>query len=346
MMKKLLAIALFAVVFAVVAGEKSSIILIGDVHYDPAGFQVEWDKIKGRKRAFETNTAAWNDTIPKILKKAGAHSEKGIDFTVQLGDLVEGNFKDGASHKLAVEQAIARITEHQKVPVYFVRGNHDSAIQGKGRINYNAALQEYYQKNGFKNTTATQVMMHKGDLYIFYSGDQTMALEALEKYPEARHVFFFTHIPVLPSSSGATAWIVNGGSIRNRATRMKLFTALAKRNTIVLSAHIHLTTIYAAKFPEGTITQFSSYSRPKMLSDKISETVEQDGSQFFTKKYLQNPDRPATVTLKEELADKYQPFTKYYCTGGYNVLTADDSGVYVEIYSGKMDKALKRVKLK
>lgn len=350
MLKKLLTIAAAISALAFTACNSYEVVLIGDVHYTEEALHLD---LKNRHNevqyAVKTNVEAWQGDIPVILKTAAdyANEKSAVAFTVQLGDFVEGLHGNYDLHKKAVTRSLAKVSAGHEKPVYFVKGNHDSWGNGGTDgcydvlLPYMAKYQELKHSPIPKRRAANYTMKLNGDLYIFYDWDISFILKALKENPDVRYTFLISHIPLLPCDNGNFAnWVISG----DPALRKELLKLMAERNAIVLAAHTHKTSLFRYTRTDGTITQFTSYSRVKKLTDRFKENTEKDGNIYFTEKYSRF-NQNIQPLIADLFHNHYEPFTYFDMVGGFNVLKVNDRGVYMDIYGGNLKKPVKTVTL-
>ena len=333
------------------AGAKYEVVLLGDLHYDAEDIRVDVDKLPGyRKREMQRNIDAWEKNIPAVLKAAAGYAAMpSVLFTVQCGDLTQG---DEGKYELACtsfERALAKITENQKKSVYVVRGNHDIRGAGKEKAGEDV-LWKYMKKQDvvfpLQDKDQTSYKIVGEDLFIFFDGmkESLKALElAIKAKPDARHKFLFTHIPVMPCtfSSSHIGWICgkyskNGDKIR---------ALLAKNNVIVFAAHTQLTSYFEWKLPEGVIKQFVSFSVVKNPSVKV-DAVKFTGSEYFqyvedtSFPKLKEKDRTALKNFLKKYYGKLDHSIRYKNVAGFNVLRVEKDKVFVDVYCGDLSKVV------
>ena len=350
--KKIAALFVFAALSAVAAAkEQYQFVVIGDLHYDAADVRVDADKLTGaRKRGMDSNIQAWKTNIPNVLKAAARYAaQDNVLFTVQCGDITQG---DEGSYELACtsfERALKYVTKDQKKPLYLVRGNHD--IGGKGKLQAcDDILFGYMKKQDViyplpgKDQTCYKVV--DKDLFIFFDslkGSFEAVNSIFKANPDVRHVFFFTHLPVMPCR-----FVADGlGWICGKADKFdyKLRKLLAKHNTVVLSAHTHQTAYFQWKMPEGSIRQFVSFSIVNNSRAKI-EKISGSGDKYFQdfEKYifpkLPEKRRAAEQRFMKDFAGKLEFYNVYKNVNGFNVLRVEGDHVFVDMYCGKLDKAV------
>ena len=334
------------------AKENYQVVLLGDLHYDSADLRINVDKLKPHHyREMNRNMAAWKKNIPAVLKAAADYAnQKDVLFTVQCGDITQG---DEGKYQFAVtsfERVLNLVNKDHTKPVYVVRGNHDVRGKGKARACKDVLFSYMKKQDVLFSKDAADQSCYKivgKDLFIFFDGmkDSLKSVEtALQAKPDARHIFLVTHIPVMPCqfSPSGIGWIC--GKYSSVQNGDKIRALLAKHNVIVLTAHIHRTTYFDWKLPEGSIKQFTSFS---IVADPAAkpEKVVFTGDEYF-KYFAENfypkqkeKDRKSLHNFLQRYMGKLNSCTNFKRVTGFNVLRIDGDKVFVDMYCGKLDKA-------
>jgi hypothetical protein len=318
------------------------ILLLGDLHYDDKECRQDIEHLPdNRKKELERNLSLWqkeSGPIPAMLLEAGGLTKK-TTFGVQLGDIIQGDCGAGKLHKKSLTSVLEMLKCHLQPNskdwhLFAIKGNHD--IRGKGATQaFNSVMLPYLEDQfGQKcpvKWRADFILMHKGDLYVFFdsiNADLRFAENALKEHTDARHVFFLTHLPVLPASTGSKPfWVVFE---KNAKYRRRLLDALASRNAIVLTAHIHATTLLNYASEKGTVTQFSSFSMPSKWEGTRKFSVSDGMTQLkmaMDKAGQENPD------LLKDFRNNLSNYKVFSPKASYNVLHVTPTEVNVERYA-------------
>ena len=340
MLKKIFTLALVSLCMTEVGGEKYSVLVFGDTHYDSQDVRVETKLTRNKKLELARNLEIWKTNMPLLIKAAAEKGNASADFAVQLGDLTQGDCGARELQEKSFRNVLEIFQKELKIPFHSVKGNHD--VRGKGaHAAYNAVMLPYMSKVLKQpipeNRAANFAVMHKGDLYIYFDSikiNVNFVYEALKKYPDARYTFLLTHVPVLPGYN--SDWLVP--KVKERPEFLK---ALAKRKVIVLCAHIHITCSIRYEIEEGDIVQFVSYSLPSNLHREYSVI---EGSIFDLPAKLDKPDKLAKI--KPFFEPHLKDFVFHRYGGGFNVLNVSDEGVFIDLYTGEMKAPFKTVKLR
>ena len=341
-------ILLFLAIFSF-ANEKYEVVLLGDLHYDAEDIRVGVDKLPGyRKREMNRNIQAWQKNIPDMLTAASTYAaQPSVLFTVQCGDITQGDEGKYEFARTSFERVLKIVNQNQKKSVYVVRGNHDVRGTGKEKAG-NEVITEYMQKQGVtfplpgKDQTSYKIVGK--DLFIFFDSmkESVEALElALKAKPDARHVFLFCHIPMMPCTftTSSFGWICG----RYSKNGDKIRALLAKHKVIVLTAHTHVTSYFHWNLPEGPIRQFVSFSivrNPDVKAAMVKFTGE-EYFRFFDEKIipgLKEKDAAAFRKVQQRFIGKLDKCVQYKGAAGFNVLRIEGDKVFVDIYSGDLSK--------
>ena len=339
------------ILFAAVTGiakENYQVVLLGDLHYDAEDIREGVDKLPpSHLRDMRRNLAAWKENIPALLKSVADYANKNdVLFTVQCGDITQG---DEGKYEFAVtsfERVLKLVTNDHTKPVYVVRGNHD--CRGKGKQKACAdVLWKYMKKQDVvfpqPQSSQTCYKVVGKDLFIFFDAmkaNPKVIESALKAKPDARHIFFVTHIPVMPClfKPGNISWICGGNKYNSQIS-----TLLAKHNVIVLTAHTHVTSYFNWKMPEGSLKQFVSFSIVRDPSVKPEKTA-MSGEKYFKNfeeihyQKLSKKNRDTLHNFLKNYIGKLDHCVHYQNTAGFNVLRIEGDKVFVDMYTGKLDK--------
>lgn len=347
-MKKVLFVcALLAVISPLQAYD---VMLLGDVHYDSPDVRVE---VAAKRPEYIRNITQWESAIPDMLKKAGIRSADNIDFAVQLGDFIQGDCGSKEKHAQALKTSIQKMSEHIQAPLHVVKGNHDIRGAGGQAAYLDVVFPYMEEKLGMPSAvkgSAHYAVLHKGDLYIYYDSIKPSVKfleQALSKHANARHVFFLTHLPILPSSFGKQPdWVVYGQRPNRPEERRRVVSLLAKHNAIVLCGHIHRTGIVRYRSDEGTITQVSIFSMSMTPGNRVLTETLLPGSGFFTLPNIQKVSKDEKVKeVMDDFDGKYLGYTAFTPSPDFAVLKVDDAGVSLDLYLDDPEKTVKTLQL-
>lgn len=322
-----------------------SVALIGDMHYDAdpmEKFHAEFLKVWGedpdeswRLGEFRRNAAMWNGIGRKILASAGASATPDTAFVAQLGDLVQGDCRDGETHRRMLAEAKGLLSESfgPDRPIVLVCGNHDLRA-GTSRDGNDQDAAEAYRV--FVGRDTTYAFRQGPDLYLVIdfnrpSADRVKKLLAANE--NVRYTFILTHGPLSPMDLMPRRWFLYGDE-KDDPVRNEMRALFARRNAIVLAGHVHSLEHKEFAFPEGRISELvlstivRSFDKPLAPEPDVIAT---DPARYGRVK----EQEVSWVPGLKELFDEWRPHLREYyasrATGHYR-LRVSDAGVWVDYY--------------
>lgn len=337
-------------------GRSYSVSILGDTHFDstdPKFYHRDYTHSTTKKRyelhlsEHVRNAAMWAERMPSLVRASAACARPDAAFALQVGDLVQGDCGNPATHRRMLDDAFSLIKTAYggRLPLVTVVGNHDI----RGDIPEDGALAAFdawqppkmTKELGVSVTGTTFAFRQGPDVFLFVDfnaprPDLALVKALLDESDGARYLFVVSHGPVIPS--GTSRWFLVGSSKRD-AERRELRALLARRNAIVLAGHTHITEFHDCVFPEGRITQYvanSVWSQP----DLGALTVVDEGAAAYgnrvaaTRKHKK--EGPRTSGL-EALVAEYKPFVKDYLYAkgaGHSRMEVSDAGVKIHYFAG------------
>ena len=279
------------------ASRRYSVAILGDTHYDAEPESVyhshydesnKWAKVQHEE--FRRNGEMWRTRCPQMLA-ASAELAHRLDtrFVLQLGDIIQGDCDDVATHKKMLDDCIRllRAPYPASMPFLTVIGNHD--FRGNGaRPAYLEFAEPFMAKElAFLGGTGAAVKYPAfssrvgEDLWVFCdfeTKDLNPIADLIDADPSARHVFLVTHGPFTTFARGSSFRWRLGGRKECEASRPRLYETLSKRHAVVLSGHTHTTNFYRHENSHGGFAEFtvnSVWSKPQLATAKpIHDKVE------------------------------------------------------------------------
>jgi len=323
------------------------VIVLGDLHYDAPEFREQGapgSEVSGGRAM--SKVKGWQpEQTPAMLDAAAEQISPDTAFVVQLGDLVEGYSGNADVGYKRFAPAVAELKRRFPLPLYFVKGNNDAALNGGQAFDdiMLPVMSGEFKLDKPLETLANHALMHENDLYIFFDSikpDVEFVERSLVAHPDARNVFFLTHYPVLPALRNQFADDIVLGRPDRSGPRRKLLKLLAGRNAIVLCGHIHQTTLTRYRDADGQITQLSNYSRITTPEAEFKLETVPSAEIFGTAAVMESCGK--NDNFAQVIADyngKYELYELILPGAGFNILRVEASGAYVEIHSGPNAKA-------
>ena len=374
-MKKFLILltAVIAALFAV--AQEYRVLVLGDIHFENKKYHVYPGVTYATKysKAYED---MWKKATPELLTTSAKLLDKDVPFIVQLGDFCQGYLALKEERAKMLADAINAVKSfYPDRKIFFAKGNHDVKVHGpkmiKGedgklipKMTKNKKGKEVVQTaQGQDNKTFNEVALplmgiepgkktgsnfafRQGeDLYIFYDGmigvkhSLKFLQNTLKKYPKNRYVFFITHLPLFPCTTGVTSWLL--------ASREKVAELLFQHNTIILTAHTHLPSVLKISNGKNSITQMVASSigyawnlgKPVELRWKDFDSMDK----YLAAKGKAVKHKKALDFIKSFNIESFEAMNN---ANGFVYLKVSDQGVDAEIYTDKSGKPAAVKKLK
>ena len=251
-----------------------SVAVLGDTHYDAEPESVyhshydesnKWAKVQHEE--FRRNGEMWRERCPRLLEaSAGLARRADTAFVLQLGDLIQGDCDDAATHKKMLDDCIKLLRKPYPagLPFLTVVGNHD--FRGKGaRPAYFEFVEPFMAGEiaalcgaGTGNVRYPVFSFRFGEDRWVFCDFETKDLDGIcdeiESDPVARHVFLVSHGPFTASADGWNyRWRLGGRA----GSRDRLYETLSRRHAVVLSGHTHTTNFYRYENALGGFSEFT-----------------------------------------------------------------------------------------
>ena len=343
----------FSIIINTSVAQKSSFIVLGDLHYDLLqDHDMDWLKTKAGdlRQVTEEYTKYtnenWNDFMA-ILKRKVESNESPVRAIVQLGDLSEGLAGSEEKARQMASNTIRAIeTIQMPVPWIITKGNHD--ITGPGAVK---AFQEFYIPMFQKQTNNPEI---KSANYSYrYQNIQITCIDPWDKETDlvaflehelsgsdAKYKFIAIHEPVIPVTE--RCWHI----YRNdQEKREKLLEVIAKHKAIVLCGHLHRYSVVRRNTPYGPVVQV-------MVTSVIKDRNYQKPTKIITEygpSLADNvPDwQPETLEVRKAMLDEEAKYVTYYKQTdlpGYAVITIDEKNetIQLEYYAAFAEKPYDR----
>ena len=272
-------------------GQSYSVAILGDTHYDAEPESVyhshydesnKWAKIQHEE--FRRNGEMWRTRCPQLLAASAALAHKlDTRFVLQIGDIIQGDCDDVATHKKMLDDCIKMLRKPYPagLPFFTVMGNHD--FRGKGaRKAYLEFAEPFMSKEAGCVAKYPAFSFRQGDDLWVFCDFETNNLDPISDLidadPSARYVFLVTHGPfTLCVAERSFRWRLGGWGCD--ATRPRLYETLSRRHAIVLSGHTHTTDFYRHENKYGGFSEFTAnsvWSKPELATavpifDKVED---------------------------------------------------------------------------
>ena len=335
-------------------GEKYSVVILGDTHYDAADPEIYHagytdpnpTREANHRKEFVRNGNMWAGRCPDLVKRAACLVDGSTRFVLQMGDLIQGDTATAEIHTRFLDDAMNLFKKDlaPDLPFVTVAGNHD--LRGNDDAVVTRAYAEYMparlsRELGMDITDVNFLFHTGGDAYIVldFSHPDVEKIERLFKEAQgARHTFVVVHSPVFPYDSASYWWWFLLGSRNDACAEERRYVRrlMASRNTVVLCGHTHKTELLDWYGDGGRITQMTMSSVWAKESQGVwtEEVSTPEGYGTLLLKSKPELGEPGPV---RDIFNEYRPGVRRYswanAAGSYKLHVSDDS-ILVDFYAG------------
>ena len=341
--------------------DKYSIVILGDTHYDaedPEKYHAGYTdpsptREANHRREFGRNGRMWAGRSRQLVKRAACLVDEDTRFTLQMGDLIQGDTATEEAHRRFLDDAFNLFKNElaPDLPFVTVAGNHD--LRGNDDALCTRVYTEYMtarmtQELG-QEIHSTNFLFHSGpDVFVvinFTKPNVEEITSLLKQARGARHVFVVVHGPVFPYDNPKYFWWTLLGSKKDKHAeeRRQMRALLASLNAIVLCGHTHATEFVDWYGDGGRITQMtmsSVWANEEQANYKELASGPEEYGSLFAKL---NPENATEANLA--LFAEYRAGMKAYSTassaGSYK-LNVEGGRVWVDFYGGDSPRLTKR----
>jgi hypothetical protein len=309
----------------------------------------------------------WRGKSQELLKTSAKMVNENFPFVIQLGDFIQGYAVTPESLEQMLAESFSAVKKFfPNHKLLSVKGNHDIRRQitrsVDGKI-VSTALWEHqvYEQVflpltsaelGRKSVKSNYAVSYNGDLYIFYDDfaepqPQTsinFLKETLAAHPDARNIFFMTHVPLLPCSINKPGWLLPAAP--------EVMQILAqRRNVIILAGNSHQPSFLQVRIGDNTLTQLVVSSLGYCWnSGRDAEILANGKKEFYDALEKREKQSPNTPLAKQQLDSvKVEKMIIYNrdTMQGFAVLKIRDNGsVDAEIYNSTSSRPAAVIKLR
>ncbi len=349
------------------ADQEFSFIFLGDTHldrlehHDMAWLEREKPNDIRQVRNYSRITADVTPhlfaTLRETITAGRLKTGPEINFIAQTGDFLEGLC---GTPELARRHAVdgAAFVREAKLgaPFLIAKGNHD--ITGPGaREAYEEVIIPFVseqllqtKKLSGRLEAAFYAFEQGNALIVFFDAyDHPRALDWLEatlRRRTARHVFFFSHPPVVPYGARSN-WHLYAKAAE-APSRTRLLNLLGEHRAIALNAHIHKYNLLVRETPRGRFLQLAMCS--VLPHTQIEPRLILSGVQEYTPDQIKvEPNfSPANEAERRALLQAEAQFIRQFEYGdapGYAIVNVDGEQVEAKLFVGTARQPWRRLDL-
>jgi hypothetical protein len=295
-------------------------IFLGDIHFDKLGFhdpQYLKTKYPHDIGQIQNYSRITKENLSSLMKVSKAHAEKtDSKFLLQIGDFVEGLC---GSKELAAQQTTELINyiKEQKFerPFIAIKGNHDITGTGAKEVYHEIVLPWQSAQLEMPVTSANNVYVHNKARFIlfdcFTEAESLVWLrEVIKEHKPDELLFFCTHIPVVPYNARSN-WHIYVHP-EQAQEREELLNLLGAHQAIVLSGHLHKTSVVVRNTPSGNFVQVGLGSVVPALDAPVKDHLKGLDAYNADLVNLEPDFAPSSLALRKEILEKEKPYIRYY----------------------------------
>jgi hypothetical protein len=295
-------------------------VFLGDIHFDKLGFhdpQYLKTKYPHDIGQIENYSRITKENLSALMQVSKAHArDTNSKFFLQIGDFVEGLC---GSKELAAQQTTELINyvdeQNLERPFIAIKGNHDITGTGAKEVYQEIVLPWQSRQLAMPVNSANNVYVHNKARFIlfdcFTEAESLVWLrEVIKEHKPDEVLFFCTHIPVVPYNARSNWHIyVHPEQTREREEIMNL---LGAHKAIVLSGHLHKTSVVVRNTPSGNFVQVGLGSVVPALDAPVKDHLKGLDAYNASLVNLEPDFSPSSLEARKEILEKEKPYIRYY----------------------------------
>ena len=332
-----------------------SVAILGDTHYDAASDATyhshyknegkpEW-LWKVQRQEFARNGEMWSTRCPKMLAASAkiAH-EKPTDFVLQLGDVIQGDCDDAATHKKMLDDCIRmlRAPYPKDLPFLTVVGNHDFRGENAWDAYFEFAETFLSKELGKEVRYPAFAFRHGPDAWIFChfeSAELTDIARLIEENADARHIFLVTHGPFTPGESTSWTWRLGGDARAGIFYRPGFLQTLLRHRVIVLSGHTHQISCWRLANELGSYSEFtvnSVWAKPEQATAEPLASKPEEYGECTVRALKEKKNDSKARDYERDIAPFKKDLKDYFYNqgAGHFRLNVGETKVTMDFYPG------------
>lgn len=257
------------------------------------------------------------ENLSSLMQASKAQAKKtDSKFFLQIGDFVEGlcGSKELAEHQ--TRDLIDFVDQQQfGLPFLAIKGNHDITGTGAKEVYRDVVLPWQSKELKMAVNSANNVYVHNKARFIlfdcFTEAESLVWLrEVLRDHKRDEVLFFCTHIPVVPYDARSN-WLVYVHPEQAKQ-REELLNLLGAHRAIVLSGHLHKTSVVVRDTPSGKFVQVGLGSVVPGLDAPIKNHLYGLDAYNADLVKLEPEFTPSSLELRRKILETEKPFIRFY----------------------------------
>lgn len=217
---------------------------------------------------------------------------------------------------MQTNELIRYIDQQQlQLPFIAIKGNHDITGTGAKEV-YDEIVLPWQAKQLRQSVdSANNVYVYNGARFILFDcfkEQESLAWlkTVIKDHKKDEILFFCTHIPVVPYDARSN-WHIYVHPDQEQQ-REELLNLLAEHHAIVLSGHLHKTSILTRSTPSGNFVQVGLGSVIPSLNAPIKNHLKGLDTYGADLVHLEPNFSPGSLEARREILEKEKPYIRYY----------------------------------
>jgi Calcineurin-like phosphoesterase len=300
--------------------EPFNFMFLGDLHFDKLmhhDMNYLKEKYPNDIHQIENYSRITRDNLSSLMRVSKeCANETDAKFYLQIGDFVEGLCGSKELASVQTNELIDYVDQQQlQRPFIAIKGNHD--ITGTGAKEVYEEIVLPWQAKQLKRplTSANNVYVYNNARFLLFDcfnepEGLSWLKSVIKDHKKDEVLFFCTHIPVVPYDARSN-WHIYVHP-EQQQQREELLNMLAEHKAIVLSGHLHKTSIVTRSTPSGNFVQVGLGSVIPSLDSPVKnhlKGLDAYGSDLVN---LEPHFVPASLETRIEILKKEKPFIRHY----------------------------------
>jgi CTP:phosphocholine cytidylyltransferase-like protein len=300
--------------------ELFNFMFLGDLHFDKLmhhDMNYLKEKYPNDIHQIENYSRITRENLSSLMRASKeCANETDAKFYLQIGDFVEGLCGSKELASVQTNELIDYIDQQQLLrPFLAVKGNHDITGTGAKEVYQEVVLPWQTKQLKRPLTSANNVYVHNNARFLlfdcFNEAEGLSWLKSVIKDHKTDEVLFFcTHIPVVPYDARSN-WHIYVHP-EQQQQREELLNMLAEHKAIVLSGHLHKTSIVTRSTQAGNFVQVGLGSVIPSLNSPIKNHLKGLDAYGPDLVNLEPQFVPSSLKARVEILEKEKPFIRHY----------------------------------
>ncbi|MEG9435427.1 metallophosphoesterase [Edaphobacter sp. HDX4] len=322
-----------------------SFVFLGDLHFDKLmhhDMNYLKEKYPNDIRQIDNYSRITRENLADLMRVSKERAnDTNAAFLLQIGDFVEGLCGSKELASTQVNEFIQLVDRQQfDRPFLAIKGNHDITGAGAKEVYQEIVLPWQSRQLEKPVQSANNVYVYKGARFLLFDcfnekESLVWLKEAIKEHKKSEVLFFCTHVPVVPYDARSNWHIYVHPD--QAGERDELLNLLGEHKAIVLSGHLHKTSIVTRSTPSGSFVQIGLGSVIPYLDAPIKNHLVGLDAYRESLVELEPNFSPASLELRKEILRQEKPHIRHYeyadfC--GYSSVHVDGrNNVTMEIYA-------------